>query len=287
MHRLAAALADLAAERGARFRYRSEVTRILVDDQGVAGVDLATGERVAADAVIVNADVGAISSGRFGATIACTVPPSPLATRSLSAVTWALLAKADGFPLTRHNVFFSDDYAAEFDTIFRGRQVPEHPTVYVCAQDRAASDGPAPVGPERLFCLVNAPPTGDSHALSQEEIRRCEEQAFGQLERCGLKIEASPERVIVTTPADFERLYPATGGALYGQASHGWTASFTRPRARTGIPRLYLAGGSTHPGPGVPMAALSGRLAAASLLSDLASRAPSRKTVISGGTWMV
>ena len=101
--------------------------------------------------------------------------------------------------------------------------------------------------------------------FSQEEIERCREPAFGPL-RCGLMIDAPPEAMVMTTPRDFERLYPATGGALYGQASHGWAASFTRPTARTTIPGLYLAGGSTHPGPGVPMAALSGRLAAASIL---------------------
>jgi 1-hydroxycarotenoid 3,4-desaturase len=285
MHRLAAALADLAAERGARFRYGNEVSRVLLDHSAAAGVELVTGEHIEAGAVIVNADVGAISGGRFGTSIAGAVPLSPRATRSLSAVTWALLARTNGFPLTRHNVFFSDDYAAEFDVIFRGHRLPNNPTVYVCAQDRATS-GAARQDPERLFCLVNAPPIGDSHPFSQEEIQRCEDHAFGQLKRCGLNVEALPEGRVATTPADFERLYPATGGALYGQASHGWTASFTRPRARTRIPGLYLAGGSTHPGPGVPMAALSGRLAAASLLSDLASRARSRKTVMSGGTSM-
>ena len=64
---------------------------------------------------------------------------------------------------------------------------------------------------------------------------------------------------------------PATGGALYGTASHGWMASFKRPGARSQLPGLYLAGGSAHPGPGVPMAALSGGHAAASVLHDLAA----------------
>ena len=74
-----------------------------------------------------------------------------------------------------------------------------------------------------------------------------------------------------TTPSDYDRLFPGTGGALYGRASHGWMASFTRPGSRSRIPGLYLAGGSVHPGPGVPMAALSGRLAAESLIQDLVS----------------
>jgi 1-hydroxycarotenoid 3,4-desaturase len=64
-------------------------------------------------------------------------------------------------------------------------------------------------------------------------------------------------------------LFPATGGALYGQAMHGAMAPFRRPGARSALPGLYLAGGSVHPGPGVPFAVLSGRLAAESLLQDL------------------
>ncbi len=76
----------------------------------------------------------------------------------------------------------------------------------------------------------------------------------------------------LTTPAKFNTMFPATGGALYGQAVHGSMAAFRRPGSRGTIPNLYLAGGSVHPGPGVPMAVLSGRLAAARLLQDLTSR---------------
>jgi 1-hydroxycarotenoid 3,4-desaturase len=89
-----------------------------------------------------------------------------------------------------------------------------------------------------------------------------------------------------TTPADFHRLFPATGGALYGPAVHGAMASFRRPGARTRLPMLFLAGGGTHPGAGVPMAALSGRLAASSVLEDLASTSVSRRTAMRGGTSM-
>ena len=108
---------------------------------------------------------------------------------------------------------------------------------------------------------------------------------ISRLERCGLKLgEQAPS--IVTTPADFNRMFPGSGGGLYGPASHGWMASFRRPAARTRIPRLYLAGGTTHPGPGVPMAALSGRLSASAVLADLDSTSQSRRTAMRGGTSM-
>jgi 1-hydroxycarotenoid 3,4-desaturase len=89
---------------------------------------------------------------------------------------------------------------------------------------------------------------------------------------------------VLTTPQEFAALFPATGGALYGRATHGWRASFQRPGSRSALPGLYLAGGSTHPGAGVPMAALSGRLAAASVIEDLVSTARSAREPTPGGT---
>ena len=63
-------------------------------------------------------------------------------------------------------------------------------------------------------------------------------------------------------------MFPATGGALYGQASHGWAASFTRPGSRSRLPGLYLAGGSSAPGPGRADGGVVGPQAAASVLAD-------------------
>ena len=86
------------------------------------------------------------------------------------------------------------------------------------------------------------------------------------LERCGLSVEAFDDATISTTPADFEQMFPAGGGALYGRANHGLMGSFKRPGPESGLEGLYLAGGGVHPGPGIPMATLSGRLAAMRLL---------------------
>jgi 1-hydroxycarotenoid 3,4-desaturase len=79
-------------------------------------------------------------------------------------------------------------------------------------------------------------------------------------------------------------LFPATGGALYGRANHGWQAPFQRPGSASRLPGLYLAGGGTHPGAGIPMASLSGRLAADRLLADLPSMPSSQPGDTPGGT---
>jgi 1-hydroxycarotenoid 3,4-desaturase len=284
MQQIARALAGLAASHGVQFRYGTEAAAVVLEGGRAAGVRLANGDFLSADAVVVNADVAALAGGHLGGAAARSVAPLPVKRRSLSALTWASVAKTDGFPLLRHNVFFSGAYAAEFDDIFRRADLPTSPTVYVCAQDRTDRDDATPRGAERLLCIVNAPATGDSRQFTSSEINQCEERTFAQLERCGLRLTPTAENTRVTSPLQFNQLFPGTGGALYGRASHGWRASFQRPGSRSRIAGLYLAGGSTHPGPGVPMAALSGRLAAAALTADRASTGRSRTVAMPGGT---
>ncbi len=282
MHRLASALAAAAGAAGARFRYGAPVAEILLRGGAAAGVRLASGETVEADAVICNADTNAIATGLFGTAAAAAVPPTARDERALSAVTLAMTARASGFPLTRHNVFFSGDYAAEFDAIRRDGRLPADPTVYVCAQDR--DGGRSAPDEERLLVLVNAPPRGDATPFTPAEIDSCLTATSTRLARCGLTL--SPSASLTTQPSDWERLFPATGGALYGRTTHGATASFQRPGSRSRIPGLYLAGGSVHPGPGVPMVALSGMLAAQALMADRASTSPSVRAAMRGGISM-
>ncbi len=284
MHELALALARLALGVGGSIRYGSEVAEIGTAAGRVSGVVLKDGERIAADAVVLNADSASLAAGFFGDGVRNAGASVGHEARSLSAITWAMRASTRGFPLVRHNVFFSRDYAAEFADLFGRRRLPQAPTVYVCAQDRG--DGGVHEGPERLLCLVNAPADGDVSPLSTGDIETCTTATFRLLDRCGLRVDQATATTVRTTPAEFNALFPATGGALYGQAVHGAMATFRRPGSRTKLPGLYLAGGSTHPGAGVPMAALSGCRAADSVRADLASTARSRPVAMSGGMSM-
>jgi len=282
MHAVAQALAGLARERGVTFEYGCAVAQILVSRGRASGVLLADGRRFAADSVVFNGDAHALALGLLGPQAQRAAAPVPRLQRSLSAVTWSMKARASGFPLVRHNVFFDHDYRSEFEDIFKRRQLPQRGTVYVCAQDRQ-DDASGPAGAERLLCLVNAPAEGDTRPFDSQETDPCEHRSLALLRHCGLTLEAQPHQIVRTTPANFHRLFPGTGGALYGRATHGWMSAFQKPSSTSALPGLYLAGGSVHPGPGVPMAAMSGRLAAATLMAHLDSTSRSRRVVISGG----
>jgi 1-hydroxycarotenoid 3,4-desaturase len=276
MRALAGALARLAERAGARIRYGAHVDRIETGHGRTTGVALANGDHVAARSVIFNGDAAALRSGLLGATVsAAGAMPR---TRSLSALTFCMQAKATGAELSHHSVFFSDDYRAEFEALFRRAALPGEPTIYLCAQDRDG-DADAAGGTERLFALVNA---SAGATLAAEEYERCATNTFARLSQMGLHLEI--EAMETSRPDDFAMRYPGSAGAIYGAATHGWQAAFRRPAARTPIPGLYLAGGSVHPGPGAPMAALSGALAAQALMADHASTRLSVRAAMPGGT---
>jgi len=272
MQRLPEAMVRLASERGVRFRGSENVTEFELKEGRVAGVILEGGDRLAASAVVLNADVSSLAEGFLGGPLQRVTRKVTPKERSLSALTLSMNATTQGFPLSHHNVFFCTDSEAEFSDVFGQRRLPQEPTVYVCAQDRA-DDGfagnAAGGGPERLFCIINAPASGDTNPFDAATVDACVQRGMDRLRRSGLHLQPSSANCRVTSPADFERRFPGTGGALYGPATHGAMATFQRSGSRTRIPRLYLAGGSVHPGPGVPMVALSGSLAAQCVLEDL------------------
>ncbi len=287
MRELAQVLKRACIAKGVTIQTGAKVASIEVERGAARAIHLENGERHSADIVVANADASALGVGLFGEGVKSAVKPVKPAKRSLSAIGWALKAKTDGLPLAHHTVFFGQDYREEFQAVFKRGQYPSDPTVYICAQDRAdTGDLAEPGSAERMLMVINAPPNGDQNPeldIHTQEMEQCMDRTLARLKACGLTVNVDETASVPTGPQGFNQLFPASGGALYGRANHSSLASFARPDNRTSIPGLYLAGGSVHPGPGVPMAALSGRLAAARIVADLASTRPSRRAVTVGG----
>jgi len=269
MYEIVRRLSDLIESRGGVFVFQQAAAELLITSGRVAGVRTSAGETYPADVVVYNGDVAALAAGALGQAAKTAVdaaPPTPRE-RSLSAITLAAQARTEGFPLAHHTIFFSDDYEREFDDILTDRRPPAWPSVYICAQDRAGGTAPTDAT-ERLFAIINAPADGDAPNLSADAARACVERALERIADMGLRVHLSDGATVIQRPADFAARFPQTGGAIYGRAPHGAFTPLQRPGARAPIRGLYFAGGSVHPGPGVPMAALSGRLAAEAALAD-------------------
>lgn len=283
MQGLASGLLKAAQHLGVSARLSSTVSKLQIQAGRCSGVELSHGEVIEADAVVFNGDVQALAQGLLGPGAQRAVTAQEVGPRSLSALTWSLLAEVEGLDLHVHNLFFQQNYPDEFSSIFGRGRLPDRPTIYLNAQDRGFGPValPSPQGIERLFLLVNAPASGDTNTPHEQDFQLCEERVFQHLKASGLSLRISAQRR--ATPRTFHQRFPGSGGALYGRAPHGWMSVFQRASSRSRLPGLYLAGGTVHPGAGVPMAALSGRLAAEAVMADRDSTSRSSRGVISGG----
>lgn len=254
------ALERVAREWGVEFRFGEAVERIVVQQGRCRGVE-AGGVFHPAGLVVSNADVLATYRRLLD------MPQAPEARRAArqepsSSGLVFLWGLKRGFDRTRvHNIFFSGDYPAEFDALFRRLDLPEDPTVYVNITGKVDPED-APPGGENWFVLLNAPrAAGQDWPALAARARRAVLARVSKALGTGLEPWIAEERVI--TPPDIERETGSTHGSLYGMASHGPASAFLRhPNRSRRIRGLYFAGGSVHPGGGMPLALLSGMLAA-------------------------
>jgi phytoene desaturase len=269
IYAIAKAYQTVAQELGVEIVTGCGVQSIEVEADRVVGVSLANGSQVATSALIANLDVTTVAEK--------LLPPNTLPAQRLahlqnsepSGSGFVLLLGVRGQrpDLAHHNIFFSTDYRREFDDIFERGQPPRQPTIYVAISAKTTSTD-APPGCENWFVLVNVP-ADNGHFNWAEQATTYRDRALARLADFGLDIRGQIEVERHLTPPDIEHLTGARQGALYGASSNNRWAAFRRPHNRDPHLRgLYYAGGTTHPGGGVPMVTLSGKVASDLLLED-------------------
>src|SRR5690606_34063103 len=168
--------------------------------------------------------------------------------------------------LAHHNFIFSKNSHEEFEDIYTKGIPARDPTLYVAAPSRSDPDQ-APVGGEALYILIHTPylRPGQDWNSPVGMLEHYRPVVMKKLASFGM--EDIEKHIVVErslTPTGIEQMYNAEGGAIYGLASHGRLAGGFKPRNTSKVSGLFLAGGSANPGPGGPMALMSGVTAAKS-----------------------
>ncbi|MFQ3670168.1 MAG: phytoene desaturase family protein [Verrucomicrobiia bacterium] len=268
MARLPEVLTHLARSTGVELLTGAEVRSL---DGG--GARLTTGDVIGADAYLCNGCV-LHAHQRWIRFPGWETEAARLAKPERSLSGFVLLLGVDHrFPrLSHHNIFFSQDYAAEFHQLFHHRQPADDPTIYISITARTDS-GDAPPGHDNYFILVNAPAHPDQFNWDQNGAAYAD-RIIAKLEANGLPGLSRSIRVRHHfTPADFAQRDLSAGGALYGWASHSPPTALLRPPLRSRLdPRLFFVGGTTHPGGGIPLVLLSAKMAADQVEASFTNR---------------
>lgn len=264
------ALTRLARELGVDIRLNTSIERIQTKNGEVRGVITGNGEIIPLSAIISNSDAVRTHQELLGATKA----EEAFMNRrnyeaACSGVVLYLGLNKRYEHLAHHNFVFSRDPHEEFDFIYnRGEPAPD-PTCYLAAPAQTEPEV-APTGGEALYVLVHTPYLRPHHDWKQM-LPAYRNTIIEKLKTTGgmKDIESRIVSEDVLTPQDINDRYRVLNGAIYGLASHGRLLGAFKPANHSPDVRgLYLAGGSAHPGPGMPMVMMSGWIAADRLDED-------------------
>jgi len=258
MHQITESLFQLAKDLGVSFVFNTKVEEIETEGQRVLGIKTHE-ESVSADIVISNSDV--VPSYRKLLKKHKAPEKTLKQERSSSALIFYWGIKKQFPQLDLHNIFFSKDYKVEFDAIFKQKTISKDPTVYVnISSKEEASD--APEGCENWFTMINVP--GNTGQNWDDLIEKTRENILQKLSKLlGENIAELITYESVLDPRGIEQKTQSHQGSLYGAASNSKFAAFLRhPNFSSSISNLYFCGGSVHPGGGIPLCLLSGKIVA-------------------------
>lgn len=260
-------------EMGVEVRCNAPVAQVRVEHGRATGVELASGEFLPADGVISNADLVHTYGDLVPRSARHKYSDARLARYEPSSSAFILYLAVDRtYPhLVHHNIYFSADYDREMAEIFDEQRLPQDPSWYICAPTRTDPDL-APPGCEALYVLTLAPALGPASPDWEREKEALAEAMVDRMEReAGLTdIRQHLRWRECFTPQDFETVFNGNRGSIFGLSAITQQTAFFRPPNRSEDVRgLYLVGGSTQPGGGVPIVMLGGRLVARLVQDDL------------------
>lgn len=280
-HRIISALVHVGERLGVTYRLSTLVSAIKLDSSHRAvGVTLSTGESVAADVVLVNADlVYAYNNLLPPSASGKSLQARPASCSSISFY-WAMDRQIP--ELATHNIFLADDYRESFDDIFQKQVLPSQPSFYVNVPSRIDPSA-APPGTDAIVVLV---PVG--HLLDESAkgginlnppnnkqdwnamIAQARTTVFQTIEaRTGAhNFQKSIMTELINTPQSWQQLFNLDKGAILGLSHSFWNVLSFRPSTKhPSIPRLYFVGASTHPGTGVPICLAGSKLTVEQILA--------------------
>lgn len=263
------ALERLAIELGVEIRTNSWVRKIDASGRRVSAVYTGDGERIECSAVVSNSDCVRTFKELIGDEPAKAFLGARKYEPACSGVVLYLGLRKAYDHILHHNFVFSRDPHEEFEAIYRKGEPAPDPTCYVCAPARSEADV-APAGGEALYVLVHTPYLRPHHDWDKM-LPAYRRTILDKLKRTA-GMEDLEDRIEVEhalTPQGINDRYHVLNGAIYGLASHGRFMGAFKPANRNRqVQGLYLAGGSAHPGPGMPMVLMSGWIAADTLDHD-------------------
>jgi phytoene desaturase len=255
MYSIAESLFSLAEKLGVVFHFSTEIQSIQTENNIVTGCKTSKNEFIPCDTLFSNADASE--------TILSLLPSEAISNRkkirqkniepSCSGFVIMLGCNRKWDQLKHHNIFFSDDYRNEFRDIFDKKILPTDPTIYIANTSFTDKDH-APENSSNLFILINAPYLSDNQNWNTW-TERYRDKIITTLENRGLDgLRDSVEYISIINPKDFYQKYRSNKGSIYGTSSNSTFSAFVRPRNKLrSFDNLYMVGGSTHPGGGIPL----------------------------------
>ncbi len=273
LNRISSAMAEVIEEKGGMIRYNAPVSRILASGGRASGVELADGSSISADYIVCNADFGYAATELFPRERLRKWTPEKISRKSFSCSGIVFLWAMDRvFPeLAHHTIVFSDDYRSYVEDITVGNRLPEDPSFYI-HNPVLMDSSMAPEGKSGLFVLVPVANT-DAEVDWDREIQRYREKILYLIEKkTSLNLSSHIEDEKIITPGGWQRDYNVYKGAIFN-LGHTLTQMLSfRPHNRfEELKGLYLAGGGTHPGSGLPTIYQSG-IITAGLIDKAAGR---------------